>query len=140
MDPKALLIEAGVLLARYLWHKAHGANTKPDEAAIVEAGRKAAEAAAARAALEIERRAAAAGMQAASVALAKAAGELMYELARVETDPSPDVPHILEGAQIEIMPPGSKLDAAGNWETPEEVPLSPVLDSDDIPTKPGGGS
>lgn len=137
MDLKIILVEAGIAIARLLWHKAHGDSTKPDEAAIRDVGRKAAEAAAARAALEIERAAAAAGMQTASVLLAKAAAELLYELGRVETDPSPDIPDILQGASITEMPAGSTVNAAGDWTVPEEVPLSPVLDSDDLPTKPG---
>lgn len=126
MDPKALLVEAGIALARYLWHRAHGDSTAPDEAAIKEAGRKAAEAAASRAALEIERRAAAAGMQLASDLLAKAAAELLYELGRVETDPSPDVPNILEGADVQQMP--------ADWHP--ETDGTPV-ESDDLETKPG---
>jgi hypothetical protein len=137
MNPQALLLEGALLLARYLWHKAHGADTKPDEEQIKAAARTAAKAAAQAAALEVERLAAVAGMQAATAELDKAAADLLYELGRVETDPSPDVPHILEGTSIEQMPPGSKLDASGNWETPEDVPLSPVLDADDVPTEPG---
>lgn len=128
MDPKTLAIEAGIALARFLWHKVHGADTKPDEAAIRAAGIKAAQMTARAAALEIERRAAEVGITAASDTLAHALASLSYELGRVETDPSPDVPRILDGVDIEIvdaLPPAPVVETVG------------PLDSDDIVTKPG---
>ncbi len=118
MDPKLILLEAGIAVARYLWHKAHGDDTKPDEAKLAAAGRKVAEMGVKAAALELERDAAAAGMQLASNLLAKNAAELLYELERLETDPSPkSIPSLLDMEEVKE--------------------LSPFVDSDDIPTKPG---
>lgn len=104
MNPTTLLIEAGIALARFLWHKAHGEASMPDENAIKAAGLKAAQMAAQAASLELQRRAALLGIREATAELDRAAHALMYEMGRLETDPSPDIPNILEGADVQQMP------------------------------------
>jgi hypothetical protein len=124
VDAKLALsaVDIGIAIARFLWHKAHGADATPDEDAIKAAGAKALEGAALAAAIELDRRAREAGVTAAANALTKATSELLYELGRVETDPSPDVPNILAGADVQEMPadwkPEQSIDDWDNVKTP----------------------
>jgi hypothetical protein len=105
MNPKELLVEASILLLRFFWHKAHGADTKPDEAALAEAGRKMAETAAKAAAAEIERKAAEEEMVIATDVLYRAQAQLIEAIHAPST-----LPNLLDGADVQLVPAADPSD------------------------------
>lgn len=80
----AALVEVGIDVARWLWHRTHGKDTKPDETALREMAIAAAKAQVARLAAELQR---ITEVQTATEELSLGMSELMEELRTVSAKP-----------------------------------------------------
>jgi hypothetical protein len=103
----AALVEPAIAVIRYLWHRAHGDDTKPDEAALREQAVQAAHALVTRAELDMQRIAAAEGMQVATIDLAAGALTLMTAIKLAASTPSL-TDQLLDGADVQQVPDASK--------------------------------
>lgn len=100
-DIVAALIEPAIAAARWLWHKAHGEDTKPDEAELKRIAIAGLTAQLQRAELELQRLAAVANVAIAADELARALLELREAMR--EAEKGGGLPRILDGAQIEYV-------------------------------------
>lgn len=140
--PSIVTVAEGVVLAviNELRGKSDDITAKNIATAVAE---KAEEAAAAAIKIELEKYEAALGLILAEYDLAGAVQRAFEGIRAAASKPSM-TDELLDGADVQEMPPGSKLDANGDWSTPEELPhvdSTPPLELVDIntdaePTKP----
>lgn len=103
------LIEPAIAAARWLWHKAHGEDTAPDEAELKRIALASLTAQIARAELELQRLAAVADVAIASAALGSAAIDMRDAIRAIESQPGESFGTLLDGATFEHV-----------WRAPDE--------------------
>lgn len=98
-DIIAALVEPAIAAARWLWHKANGEDTQPDEDALKRIALASVQAQLQRGELELQRIAALAGIAIAEAELARALLELRAELALLDLRPGASFGTLLDGAE-----------------------------------------
>ena len=123
-DIIAAVIEPAIALARFLWHKAHGEDTQPDEAELKRIALASLTAQLQRAELELQRLAAVAGVPIAVDVLARALIELRDAI-RAAGAAGGMVGRVLDGIEITVLGPGEEM--------PVETTVAAIGEDERIP-------